>query len=86
MNILTSLAITITYMPAEETVPYLEDRIHTLGGSQSPFTVNTMKLIHDVSGGILRIVAILAWRSLLKAFTHESLQAEVEHEKMVIEH
>ena len=45
-----------------------------------------MKLIHDISGEILRITGNVAWQSLIKAFQLKSIQVEKEHVQMVLEH
>jgi len=59
LSILESLAnsITITVsvegLKEEETFAYIEDRLTVLG-AQNLFTKNALKLIHQVSGGIMR--------------------------------
>jgi len=89
LNIFTSLANSITYsihleaLPAEETFSYIENRINSAGGTPSLFTQNAMKLIHDISGGILRTTGNAAWQSMIKAFTLQSRQIEKEHVQMV---
>jgi type II secretory pathway predicted ATPase ExeA len=91
LNVFTSLANSITYsvrldaLSAEETFSYLEGRISTNGGSPSLFTKNAMKLIHDFSGGVLRLTGNAAWLSMIKAFDHKSTQVEKEHVQMVLE-
>ena len=91
LNIFTSLANSITYsirvdaLPAEETFSFIENRISSAAGNPSLYTKNAVKLIHDVSGGILRTTANVAWQALIKAFTHQSHQVEKEHVQMVIE-
>ena len=42
-----------------------------------------MKLIHDISGGILRTTGNAAWQSMIKAFQLQSKQIEKEHVQMV---
>jgi general secretion pathway protein A len=91
LNVFTSLANSITYsirldaLPAEETFNYLEGRINANGGSPALFTKNAMKLIHDISGGILRKTGNAAWLSMIKAYEHKSNQVEKEHVQMVLE-
>ena len=91
LNIFTSLANSITYsirldaLPAEETFNFIENRISSVAGNPSLFTQNAMKLIHDISGGILRSTASIAWQALIKAFSNQSQQVEKEHVQMVIE-
>lgn len=92
LNIFTSLANSITYsilleaLPAEETFNYIESRINSTGGTPSLFTKNAMKLIHDISGGILRTTGNAAWQSMIKAFQLQSRQIEKEHVQMVTKH
>lgn len=92
LNIFTSLANSITYsilleaLPAEETFSYIESRINATGGTPSLFTKNALKLIHDISGGILRTTGNAAWQSMIKAFQLESKQIEKEHVQMVTRH
>ena len=92
LNIFTSLANSITYsikmdsLSAAETFSYIEGRINAIGGTPSLFTQNAMKLIHDISGGILRVCGTAAWQSMIKAFRLQSKQVEKEHVQMVIEH
>jgi len=89
LNIFTSLANSITYsilieaLPSEETFSYIESRINATGGTPSLFTKSAMKLIHDISGGILRTTGNAAWQSMIKAFQLQSKQIEKEHVQMV---
>ena len=92
LNIFTALANAITYsvrleaLPAEETYSYIEHGIMLNKGYPGMFTTNAKKLIHDFSGGILRITANAAWQSLIKAWEHQSSVVEKEHVQMVIRH
>lgn len=92
LNIFTSLANSITYsilleaLPADETFSYIESRINSTGGAPSLFTKSAMKLIHDISGGILRTTGNAAWQSMIKAFQLQSRQIEKEHVQMVTRH
>jgi len=89
LNVYSSLANSITYsirldaLPAEETYTYIENRIASSGAAIPLFTGSAKKLIHDISSGILRITANVAWRSLIKAYQHQSGQIEKEHVQMV---
>lgn len=90
LNIFASLANSITYsirldaLPMEESATYIENRVNALGASPGLFTRNAIKLIHDFSGGILRVTANAAWQSLLKAYEQDSNVVEKEHVQMVI--
>lgn len=92
LNVFTSLANAITYsirldaLPAEETCSYIEHGVMMKKGNSGLFTPNAMKLIHDFSGGILRVTANAAWQSLIKAYEHKSNVVEKEHVQMVISH
>jgi len=89
LNVYSSLANSITYsikldaLPVQETYTYIESRIASTGATAALFTDNAKKLIHDISSGILRIAANVAWRSLINAYQHKSTQVEKEHVQMV---
>lgn len=91
LNAFESLANNITYsismnpLPVEETFNFIENRISETRGSQALFTKNAMKLIHDISKGILRTTSNVAWRAIIKGYNHKSSQIEREHVQMVIE-
>lgn len=90
LNIFASLANSITYtisldsLPIEQTFSYIETRVTAVAGAPSLFTKNAMKLIHDSSGGIIRVVANCCWQSLIKAFTTKSTTVEKEHVQMIL--
>lgn len=85
LNIYNELANSITYsikvepLKAEESCNYLENRIEKCGGQLHMFTANAMKLIHDSSGGILRVTGTIAWRSIIKAaeLGHQQIEKEI---------
>jgi len=52
----------------EETERYVEHRIQIAGGSRNPFTADAVRAMHDVSGGIPRLLNTLATTALLDAF------------------
>jgi type II secretory pathway predicted ATPase ExeA len=52
----------------EETIEYIEHRIRIAGGSRNPFDRAAMEEIHNVSGGIPRLINTLATTALLDAF------------------
>jgi len=52
----------------EETERYIEHRIRVAGGSRNPFTADAVRAMHDVSGGIPRLLNTLATTALLDAF------------------
>lgn len=90
LNIFTSLANSITYsirleaLPADETFTFIEQAVSARRGNPGLFTQNAMKLIHDFSGGILRVSANAAWQSLIKAYQHKANVVEKEHVQMVL--
>lgn len=90
LNVFTPLANSITYsiclnsLPAQESYSYIENRITAMKGTPNLFTKNAMKLIHEVSAGILRTIANLSWQSLIKAYLSKSPQVEKEHVQMAI--
>jgi type II secretory pathway predicted ATPase ExeA len=52
----------------EETERYVDHRIRVAGGSRNPFTAAAVRAMHDVSGGIPRLLNTLATTALLDAF------------------
>lgn len=52
----------------EDTVRYMEHRIRIAGGTRNPFSASAMAEIHQVSGGIPRLINTLATTALLDAF------------------
>ncbi len=52
----------------EETERYIEHRIRVAGGSRNPFTNDAVGAMHEVSGGIPRLLNTLATTALLDAF------------------
>jgi type II secretory pathway predicted ATPase ExeA len=52
----------------EETERYIEHRIRVAGGSRNPFTTPAIRAMHEVSGGIPRLLNTLATTALLDAF------------------
>ncbi len=53
-----------------ETRKYVQHRIRVAGGDEKLFDTRALDLLHDHSGGIPRLVNILAHRSMLVAFTN----------------
>ncbi|HVR41638.1 MAG TPA: AAA family ATPase [Thermoanaerobaculia bacterium] len=56
----------------EETIAYIEHRIHVAGGTRNPFSRAAMEEIHTVSGGIPRLINTLATTALLDAFGEDA--------------
>ncbi len=52
----------------EDTIAYIEHRIHVAGGRRNPFSDEAMAQIHALSGGIPRLINTLATTALLDAF------------------
>jgi type II secretory pathway predicted ATPase ExeA len=52
----------------EETIEYIEHRIRVAGGERNPFTEESMRQMHALSGGIPRLINTLATTALLDAF------------------
>ncbi len=58
----------LTPMNAEETAAYVAHRLQVAGASRNPFTGRALQGLHRVSGGVPRLVNIVADRSLLVAY------------------
>jgi type II secretory pathway predicted ATPase ExeA len=52
----------------DETIEYIEHRIHVAGGARNPFSASAMQEMHRLSGGVPRLINTLATTSLLDAF------------------
>jgi general secretion pathway protein A len=64
----------LTPLDAEETEAYLRHRFAVGGGQRFPFTKLAVKRIHAHSGGVPRLVNIIAERSLLAGYAHDEAQ------------
>jgi type II secretory pathway predicted ATPase ExeA len=56
----------------EETVEYIEHRIRCAGGKRNPFSREAMAEIHQLSGGIPRLINTLCTTALLDAFGEDA--------------
>jgi type II secretory pathway predicted ATPase ExeA len=59
-------------LDAEETARYIGHRVRTAGGAENPFTPEACLRIHELTGGVPRLINALATTSLLEAFGRES--------------
>lgn len=64
----------LTPMDAAETEAYLRHRFAVAGGKRFPFTKLAVKRIHHHSGGVPRLVNIIAERALLAGYAHDETQ------------
>ena len=64
----------LTPLDADETEAYLRHRFAVAGGQRFPFTKLAVKRIHAHSGGVPRLVNIIAERSLLAGYAHDEAQ------------
>ena len=64
----------LTPLDAEETEAYLRHRYAVAGGQRFPFTKLAVKRMHAHSGGVPRLVNIIAERSLLAGYAHDESQ------------
>lgn len=55
-------------LPFEETIAYIDHRISVAGGTRNPFTGEAVERIHQLSGGVPRLINTLATTALLDAF------------------
>jgi len=61
----------LTPLDASETGEYLRHRYRVAGGTRFPFDASAVKRIHVHSGGVPRLVNVIAERSLLAGFAHD---------------
>jgi len=52
----------------DDTAAYIEHRIRVAGGTRNPFSEEAMVAIHELSGGVPRVINTLATTALLDAF------------------
>jgi type II secretory pathway predicted ATPase ExeA len=60
----------------EDTVHYIDHRIRIAGGSRNPFSDEAMQQIHELSGGVPRVINTLATTALLDAFGEDEETVE----------
>jgi general secretion pathway protein A len=61
----------LTPLSADESAGYVRHRLRVAGATAEVFTPRALREIHRVSGGVPRIVNVVADRALLGAFTRE---------------
>ncbi|MFE0501878.1 AAA family ATPase [Lysobacter soli] len=61
----------LTPLDASETGEYLRHRYRVAGGTRFPFDASAVKRIHVHSGGVPRLINVIAERSLLAGFAHD---------------
>ena len=64
----------LTPLDAAETGAYLRHRYAVAGGQRFPFTKLAVKRIHHHSGGVPRLVNVIAERALLGGYAHDEAQ------------
>jgi len=55
-----------------ETANYVRHRIQIAGGSRCPFTAAALRTLHHVSGGVPRLINIIADRALMAGYASEA--------------
>ncbi len=90
LSILESLANTVTVtvkmntLNKEETFSYIEQRISDVSTGNIIFTKAAMTLVHNASGGVMRVINNMAEHSLIKAYLSSSVSVEKEHVQSVL--
>ncbi len=90
LSILESLAnaVTVTVrmgtLSKEETFSYIEQRIADVSMGNQLFTKAAMTLIHNASGGVMRVINNMTEHSLIKAYLTGSVSVEKEHIQAVL--
>ncbi|HTL48053.1 MAG TPA: AAA family ATPase [Verrucomicrobiae bacterium] len=62
----------LTVLSREEVDEYIRHRLQVAGGQNDFFTPEAIDRIHQISGGVPRLINVLADRSLMAAFTQSS--------------
>lgn len=63
-------------LDANETAAYVRHRFRIAGGLHSPFSASAIARIHKHSGGVPRLVNVIAERALLGGYAHDALAIE----------
>jgi general secretion pathway protein A len=66
----------LTPLDASETGAYLRHRFRVAGGLHSPFTAGAVQRVHKHSGGVPRLINVIAERALLGGFAHDATKIE----------
>lgn len=66
----------LTPLSAEETTAFLRHRYRIAGGQRLPFTPGAIKRIHAHSGGVPRLINVIAERALLGGYAHDNIQVD----------
>lgn len=90
LQVLESLANSVTVtvklntLKKEETFSYIEQRIGDVSAGNSLFTKAAMTLIHNASGGVMRVINNMGEHSLIKAYLTGSATVEKEHIQAIL--
>jgi general secretion pathway protein A len=66
----------LTPLDTAETLAYLRHRYRVAGGSRFPFTVPAVRRLHKHSGGVPRLINVIAERALLAGYAHDQAQLD----------
>lgn len=66
----------LTPLSADETTAFLRHRYRIAGGQRLPFTPGAIKRIHAHSGGVPRLINVIAERALLGGYAHDNIQVD----------
>lgn len=75
----------LTALNPEETEHYIAYRLEKVGGSPSIFSPESVRLVHEASGGIPRAINLLCGGALLYAYAEERLNVTEEDVAQVVE-
>ncbi len=62
----------LTPLNQDETIAYVKHRLHVAGARRNPFRRSAMRALYQRSGGVPRLINIIADRSLAGAYARES--------------
>jgi general secretion pathway protein A len=64
----------LTPLDADETEAYLRHRLAVAGASRFPFTKLAVRKLHEHSGGVPRLINVIADRALVGGYAHDQAQ------------
>lgn len=66
----------LTPLNAEETEDYVRHRLAVAGLTRTPFTLGAMKTLHRRSGGVPRLINVIAERALLTGYARDATKLD----------
>lgn len=79
-----SVTVRMNTLQKEDTYAYIEQRVADFSSGNSIFTKSAMNLIHNASGGVMRVINNMCEHALFKAYRSGSSIVEKEHVQAIL--